>query len=58
MPRSSLLTINKTLIRSRLDYADIIYDQAYNFAFHDKLGSIQYNACLAITGTIRGTSTE
>ena len=41
-----------------LDYANIIYDQTYNFAFHDKLESIQYNACLAITGAIRGTSKE
>ena len=52
LPRSTLLTI------SRLDYADIVYDQAYNCAFHDKLESIQYNACLAITGAIRGISTE
>ena len=58
LPRSSLLTIYKTFIRSQLDYADIIYDQAYNSAFHDKLESIQYNAYLTITGTIRGTSTE
>ena len=58
LPRSSLLTIYKTFIRSWLDYADIIYDEAYNSAFHDKLESIQYNACLAITGAIRGTSTE
>ena len=58
LPRSSLLTIYKTFIRSRLDYADIIYHQAHNSAFHDKLESIQYNACLAITGAIRGTSTE
>ena len=36
----------------------VIYGQAYNSAFHDKLESIQYNACLAITGAIRGTSTE
>ena len=56
--RSTLLTLHQTFIRSRLDYADIIYDQAYNSAFHDKLGPIQYNACLAITGAIRGTSTE
>ena len=55
LPRSTLLTIYKTFIRSRLD---IIYDQAYNSAFHDKLESIQYNACLAITGAVRGTSTE
>ena len=58
LPRSSLLTIYKTFIRSRLDYADIIYDRAYNSAFHDKLESNQYNARLAITGAIRGTSTE
>ena len=58
LPRSSLLTIYDTFIGSRLDYANITYDQAYNSAFHDKLESIQYNACLAITGAIRGTSTE
>ena len=58
LPKSFLLIICKTFIRSRLNYADIIYDQAYNSAFHDKLESIQYNACLAITGAIRGTSTE
>ena len=51
LPRSTLLTIYKTFIRSRLDYPDIICDQAYNSAF-------QYNACLAITSAIRGTSTE
>ena len=37
--RSSLLAIYKTFIRSRLDYADIIY--AYNSTFHDKLKSVQ-----------------
>ena len=58
LPRSTLLTIYKTFIRSRLDYADIVYDQAYNSAFHDKLESIQYNACLAITSAIRCTSPE
>ena len=29
-----------------------------NSLFHDKLESIQYNACLAINAAIRGTSTE
>ena len=33
-------------------------NQAYNSAFHDKLESVPYNARLAITGAIRGTSTE
>ena len=34
------------------------YDQAYNMFFHHKLESIQYNAQLAKTGVIRGTSKE
>ena len=36
---------------------DIIYDQAYNFPFLQKLESIQYNSELAITGAKGGTST-
>ena len=58
LPRSSLLTTYKNFIRSRLDYADIIYDQAYISTSYNKLESVQYNACLAITGAIRGISTE
>ena len=58
LPRSSLLTIYKTFIRSQLDFADAIYDQACNSSFHEKLESVQYNACLAIAGAIRGTSSE
>ena len=41
-----------------VDYGDMIYDQTYNASFHRKLESVQYSACLAITGTIRGTSYE
>ena len=58
LPRSPLLTIYKSSTRSHLDYSDIKYDQAYNASFHQKLDSIQYNAALAITGAIRGTSKE
>ena len=58
LPRSSQLTICKTFISSQLDYADVIYDQAYNSSFHDKFESLQYNACLAIKRTIRETSSE
>ena len=56
--RSSLLAIYKTFIRSQLDFADVIYDQAYNSSFHEKLESLQYNAHVAITGAIRRTSPE
>ena len=41
-----------------MDFADVAYDQARNSSFHEKLESIQYNACMAITGAIRGTSSE
>ena len=44
--------------RPHLDYGDIIYGQSYNLSFHQKLESIQYNAALALTGAIRGSSRE
>ena len=56
LPRSSLITIYKNFARPYLNYGNILYDQAYNISFHHKLESIQYNACLGITGAIRGTS--
>ena len=54
----SLLTIYKTFVRPHLDYGDIIYDQPDNSALYDKIESVQYNAALAITGAIMGTSRE
>ena len=53
-----MLTIYKCFARTHLDYGDIIYDEAFNNSFHQKIKSLQYNAALAITGTIRGTSRE
>ena len=58
LPRPSLMTLYKSFIRPHLDYGDIIYDQRFNNSFQNKIESIQYNACLAITGAIRGTSKE
>ena len=58
LPRITLVTIYKAFVRPHLDYGDILYDQAFNNFFHDRLESIQYNACLAITGAIRGMSRE
>ena len=57
-PRSSLITIFKSFIRSHLDYGVMIYDRAYNTSFHQNLESIKYNAALAITGAVRGTYRE
>ena len=56
--RVSLVTIDKSFIKSHLDYSDIIYGQPNNNAFCKKIESIQYNAALAITGAIRGSSKE
>ena len=58
LPTTTLITIYKTFVRPHLDYGDILYDQAFNSSFHDRLEFVQYNACLAITGAIRGTSKE
>ena len=58
LPRQALITIYKAFVRPHLDYGDILYDQAYNASFHQKLEKIQYNACIAITGAIRGTLKE
>ena len=40
LPRTPLMTIYKSFIRSYLDYEDIIYDQEYNVSFHQKIQSI------------------
>ena len=58
LPISSLLAIYKTFIRSHLDYADVVYGQSYKASFREKLESIQYNAALALTGAVRGSSSE
>ena len=41
IPGSALLTIYKTFIRPHLDYGDIIYKNAYNSFFHQKIESVQ-----------------
>ena len=58
LPRSALLTIYKSFITPHLDYGDIVYVQAYNSSFHQKIELLQYNACLAITGATKRTSRE
>ena len=58
LPRPVLLTMYKAFVRPHLDYGAIIYDEAYNETFHKKLESIQYNAYLALSGAIRGSSRQ
>ena len=38
--RLPLMTIYKAFVRPHLDYGDVIYDVAYNGAFHQKPESI------------------
>ena len=58
LPRHTLINIYKAFVRSHLDYGDIIYDNPINESFCNKIESVQYNAALAITRAIRGTSRE
>ena len=58
LPRSSLLTIYKSFVRCHLNYGDVIYDQPNNSRLSGNIETVQYNAALVITGTIRGTSKE
>ena len=58
LSRKSLLTIYKSNVRPHRDYDDIIYDRPNIESFVKKLESVQYNAALAITGAIRGTSRD
>ena len=53
LPRSTLITLHKSFDRPHLDYGDILYDQTNGSSFHEKLESIQYNACLAIRGSLK-----
>ena len=56
LPWHTLITIYKSFVRLHLDYGDIIYDQQYNESLNQKIEKIQYNAALAITCAIKGTS--
>ena len=58
LPRKSLITIYKALLRPLLDYGDIIYDQPHKESVCEKVESVQYKVALAITCAIQGTSRE
>ena len=58
LPRQSFITIYKAFIRLYLDYGDTLYNKAFIASFDQKREPLQFNTCLAITGTIRGSSKE
>lgn len=41
--RASLITFYKSFKRPHLDYEGVIYDEAYNSCFHQKIESVEYN---------------
>ena len=53
-----LLITYKSFVRPILDYGDIIYDKPHKGSFIEKMKRVQYNACLLITGALKGTSRE
>ena len=54
LPRPRLITIYKAFVRPHLDYGDVIYHKTYSKTMHRKFESIEYNACLALSGAIIG----
>ena len=54
LPSSALIII----YHSFLEYGDVIYHQSENEPFSNKIETVRYNASLAITGDILGTSQE
>ena len=58
LPRKSLITIYKALLRTLFDYGDIIYDLPHNESVCEKLEPVRYKVALTITGAIQGTSRE
>ena len=56
LSRKALLTIYKSFVKPHLDCKNIFYHQLLTESINKKLKSILYNAILAITGVIKGTS--
>ena len=54
--QNSLIALYKSFVRPHLDYVDVFYDQPNNEILCQKIESVQYNAAVAITGAIKGTS--
>ena len=58
LPHHSLVILYKAFIRPHLDYADISYHKPNNMNIRNEIESLQYNAALAFTEPIRGSSKE
>ena len=52
----TVATLYNSFKPPHLDYADIIYDKPSKINICNNIESLQYNAALAVTGAIRGSS--
>ena len=43
LPRLYFLTIYIVFVRPHLDYGDLIFDQAFNNSFHQKMEAVRYD---------------
>ena len=57
-PCHSLVFLYQAFIPPHLDYADIIYNKPNNMNICNNIERLQYDAALALTGTIRESSKE
>ena len=48
LPRTALITIYKVFVRFHFEDGDVLYDQAFNLFYHQKLEPTKYSACLTI----------
>ena len=58
LPREAILRFCKSVFRTDLDYGNKIFHKPNNDSFKSRIESIQYKACIAITGAIQGTFRE
>ena len=56
LPKQVLITEYKNFICPYLDCEYILYDKAFNPSINHKIEPNQYNACIAITGAMNGSS--
>ena len=58
LPCYYLLIMYKSFVMPHLDYNDLVCYQANNSSLSEKIESPQYNAALAVTGALKGSSKE
>ena len=52
--KTTLITICKAFIRPHMDYGEVLYDQAFNNSFKEKLELIECEACSSINRSNKG----